>query len=210
MEYGPINGGRPVRYRDPVNLTMSEATVNSFRFCFAALMLATTYVTPAAGDRTNSSPIPFLGEKPGDAAITKKLVNEFRQFPAAERIALLEITLLCELDRGALSRRRLYDAWEKRCKKTEGIWNAKYRNVNDRRIIDVQMRLYYGLRLSLVRSSSDYFTQKETIARKVKRREDVADNVKEAVRQRKKLSGISTQILRFFFALRDLIDESQK
>jgi hypothetical protein len=184
--------------------------VNSFRFCFAALCLAAAYVTPAAADPAKISSIPFLGEKPGDTAILIKLVNDIRQFPAGERVALLEITLLCELDRGALSRRRLYDAWEKRCKKTEGIWNAKYRNIDDRRMIDLQMRLYYGRRLSLVQSSLGYFAQKETIARKVKRREDVTKDVKEAVRHRKKLSGISTQILRFFFALRDLINESRK
>ncbi|MCZ6812879.1 MAG: hypothetical protein O7F14_02370 [Alphaproteobacteria bacterium] len=189
---------------------MPEATVNSFRFCLAALFVVAASVTPAAADPAKTSSIPFLGEKPGDAAIRTKLVNDIRQFPAGERIALLEITLLCELDRPTLGRRSLYDAWEKRCKRTEGIWNAKYRKLDDRRMIDVQMRLYYGRRLSLVRSTLGYFTQKETIARKIRGREDVSKDVKEAVRRRKELIGISRQILRFFFTLRDLIAESRK
>jgi hypothetical protein len=184
--------------------------VNSFRLCFFAVFLSAAFVTAAAADPAKSSPNPFLGEKPGDAVITKELVNDIRKFSAGERIALLEITLLCELDRGALSRKRVYDAWEKRCKKTEDIWKTKHRTRNNGRMIDVQMRLYHGHRLSLAQSASRYFAQKETIARKVKRREDIAKDVKEAVRQRKKLSEVSTRILRFFFALRDLIADSQK
>jgi hypothetical protein len=187
-----------------------EAKVNSFRFCLAALFLAAACAGPAAADPVKTSPIPFFGDKPGDAAILRKLAGEIRQFPAGERVALMEITLLCELDRGALSRRKHYDAWEKRCKKTEAIWNAKYRKADDKRMIDVQMRLYSGLRRSLVQSSLGYFAQKETIAAKSKRREDVRKNVKEAVRQRKKISATSTRILRFFFALRDLVAKSQK
>ena len=181
------------------------------RFCLAVLFLAGACAGPAAAaDPAKTTPVPFLGEKPGDAAVMKKLADDIRQFPAGERVALMEITLLCELDRGALSRRKIYDAWEKRCKKTEALWNAKYRNGNDKRMMDVQMRLYYGRRIALVQSALGYFAQKETIARKVKRRENVAANVKEAVRLRKKLSAISTQILRFFFALRELVAQSQK
>jgi hypothetical protein len=39
--------------------------------------------------------------------------------------------LLCELDRATLLRKRPYDAWHKRCTKTEAIWNTKYRNMDD-------------------------------------------------------------------------------
>ena len=184
--------------------------MNSFRFCLAALFVAAAYITPAAADPAKTSSIPFLGEKPGDAAIRTKLVNDIRQFPAGERIALLEITLLCELDRPTLGRRSLYDAWEKRCKRTEGIWNAKYRKLDDRRMIDVQMRLYHGRKLSLARYSLDYFTKKVTIARKNRRREEVAKDVKDALRVRKRLFGVMGQILKFFFTLKDLFDESRR
>ena len=74
-------------------------------------------------------------------------------------------------------------------------------------MIDVQMRLYYGRRLSLVRSSLSYFAQKETIALKVRLGQDITKDVKDAVRLRKELFGISGQILRFFFALKDLFAE---
>ena len=151
-----------------------------------------------------------MGEKPGDSGVTKDLVNDIRQFSEGERKALLEITLLCELDRGALSRKREYTAWEKRCKKTEDHWKIKYRDKTRGRMIDIQMRHYHGRRVALVEAASRYFTQKEIIARKIKRRQDVKADVKEAVNQRKKLSEVSTEILRFFFALRDLIAESQK
>jgi len=184
--------------------------VDSFRLGFAALFLSAAIVASADADPGQDPSIAFLGEKPGDAAILKELSGDIRQFPAGERVALQEITLLCELDRGALSRKREYDRWEKRCKKTEEIWNTKYRTRNDGRMIDIQMRLYHDRRRSLIQSAALYFARKETIARKVRRREDVTDDVKEAVHQRKKVSEISTEILRFFFALRDLFAESQK
>ena len=176
----------------------------------AALLVAAAGVASAAAEPAASSSPRFLGEKPDDAVITKGLADDIRRISAAERVALLEITLLCELDRGALSRKRAYDPWERRCRKTEDIWNATHRTSNDSRVIDVQMRLYQARRRSLHRSALRYFMQKETIARKVKRREDVADDVKAAVRQRKDLSAKSTEILRFFFALRDLFAKSQK
>jgi predicted DNA-binding protein YlxM (UPF0122 family) len=184
--------------------------VDLLRLCFFALCLSVAFVTPAAAEPEKSPPNLFLGEKPGDVEILKALANDIRQFSAGERVALMEVTLLCELDRGALSRKRVYDTWLKRCKKTENIWNTKHRTRNDSRMIDAQMRLYLGRRLSLAQAASRYFIQKETIARKVKRREDVTNDVSEAVRLRKRLSGVSTQILRFFFALRDLVAESQK
>ncbi len=133
---------RIVHYRNPVNKTMPEAKLNTFRFCFAALFLAAAYLTPAAADPAKTSSIPFLGELPRDTAIEKKVANELRQFPAGELDALINIIHLCELNRANLARRQLYDAWQKRCQRTEKIWNTKYRNMNDRRMIDVQMRVY--------------------------------------------------------------------
>jgi hypothetical protein len=193
---------------------MLGATVHLFRFCFAALCfaaaIATAYAVPVMAASEKKSSIPFLGEKPKDPVLRTKLLNDIRQFPPGERIAVLEITLFCELDRQNLGRRKLYDAWTKRCKKNEAIWNTKYRQINDRRMIDAQMRLYAERRVSMAKFSSAYFTQKETIDKKVRRRRDVSKNVKEAVRQKKLLIQVSIQNLRFFFALRDLIDTAKK
>ena len=184
--------------------------MNSFRFCFAGLLLAAASVTAAAAAPAKTSPIPFLGEKPGDTAIEKMVANDIRRFPAGERDALLEIILSCELNRATLARRRLYDAWEKRCKKAENVWNAKYRNIDDRRMIDAQMRIYFARRLSLTRSSSGYFAQKEIIARKARRGQDITKDFKDVVRLRKELFGISGRILKFFFALKNLFAESRR
>lgn len=180
----------------------------SFRFWLAAWCLSAAFLTSAA-DPAKTSSTPFLGEKPGDRAIVQELTEDIRKFSEGERVALMEITLLCELDRGALSRKREYTAWEKRCKKTEAIWTTKYRTRNQSRMIDIQMRLYLDRSHSLSQAAALYFTTKETIARKVKRRENVAKDVKEGVRLRKKLSEISTDNLRFFFALRDLVAKSR-
>ena len=77
-------------------------------------------------------------------------------------------------------------------------------------MIDAQMRLYAERRVSMAKFSSEYFTQKEAIDKKVRRRGNVSTNVKEALRQKKLLIQVSIQNLRFFFALRDLIDTAKK
>jgi len=184
--------------------------VHLFRFWFAAFCLAAAYVIPAVAAPTKIAPVQFLGETPDDFVIRKKLIGDIRQFLAGERVALLEITLFCELDRQNLGRRSLYDAWDKRCKKNEAIWNTKYRRMNDSRMIDMQMRLYAERRFSMSRFSSGYFTEKEAIGRKVRRRGDISKHVKEALRQKKMLIQVSIQNLRFFFTLRDLIDAARK
>jgi hypothetical protein len=193
---------------------MLGTTVHSFRFCFAVLCFAAAfvpaYVVPAVAAPEKESSIPFLGEKPKDPVLRTKLLSDIRQFRPGEKVALQEVTLFCELDRQNLGRRKLYDAWTKRCKKHEANWNTKYRQINDRRMIDAQMRLYAERRVSMAKFSSAYFTQKETIDKKVRRRRDVSKNVKEAVRQKKLLIQVSIQNLRFFFALRDLIDTAKK
>jgi hypothetical protein len=184
--------------------------VGFYRLCFTALVLAVAYLASGPAQAAKPSATPFLGQGPGDAQIKEELINDIRRFPEAERVALLEITLLCEVDRAALSRKRLYDPWEKRCKKTEALWTTKYRTQNQNRMIDIQMRLYQDRRRSLSRTAARYFAQKATVARKVKRREDIRNDVKEAVRLRKKLAAISTEMLKFFFALRDIIAEAKK
>ena len=189
---------------------MPEAILKSFRLCFSALFLAAAYLTPAAADPAKTSSIPFLGELPRDTAIETKVVDDIRQFPAGELDALMNIIHLCELNRANLARRRLYDAWQKRCKRTEKIWITKYRNMNDRRMIDAQMRVYHGRRLSLIQAASNYFAQKDTIALKIRRGEDITQAVADALRLRKKLFGISDQIIKFFFALKDLFIESRR
>ena len=178
--------------------------------CCSAFVLSAVFFTSAAANPGKSTRVPFLGDSPGDTAIKKELVGDFRRFSEAERVAVLEITLLCELDRGALSRKREYDRWEKRCKKTEALWTTKYRTRHESRMIDIQMHLYLDRRRSMSRSATRYFAQKAVIARKVKRRQDTAKDVKDAVRYRKMVSETSTEILRFFFALRDLIAEARK
>ena len=184
--------------------------MKSFRFCFAAIFMAAAYLTPAAAAPAKTSSVPFLGELPRDTAIETKVVDDIRQFPAGELDALMNIIHLCELNRANLARRRLYDSWQKRCKRTEKIWNTKYRNMDDRRMIDAQMRVYHGRRLSLIQASFDYFAQKDTIALKIRRGEDITQAVADAVRLRKKLFGISDQIIKFFFALKDLFIESRR
>ena len=77
-------------------------------------------------------------------------------------------------------------------------------------MIDKQMRHYAARRVSMARFSSGYFDQKEAIDQKVRRRGDVSQNVKEALRQKKLLIQVSIQNLRFFFARRDLIDKAKK
>ncbi|MFT5539655.1 MAG: hypothetical protein ACI82H_001178, partial [Alphaproteobacteria bacterium] len=193
-----------------INLTMLGVTVHSFRFWFAAFCLAAAFVTPAVAAPAKMSTVPFLGEKPKDPALRTKLTRDIRQFRAGEQVALQEITLFCELDRQNLGRRSLYDAWNKRCKNREAIWNTKYRQKGEGRMIDMQMRLYAERRLAMAKFSSGYFTEKEAIGKKVRRRGDVARHVKEALRQKKMLIQVSLQNLRFFFALRDLIDAAQK
>jgi hypothetical protein len=178
--------------------------VHSFRFYFAALCVAAALASPAGAEP------PFLGVKPDDVMLRKALTHDIRQFPPGEKVALQEITLFCELDRQNLGRRSLYDAWDKRCKKHEAIWNSKYRQAGDRRMIDKQMRHYAARRVSMARFSSGYFDQKEAIDKKVRRRGDVSKNVKEALQQKKLLIEVSIQNLRFFFALRDFIDQAQK
>jgi len=189
---------------------MAEETMNSFGYCFAALLFAAAPVAAAPAEPGNPSSIPFLGENPGDAAVKIKVADDIRRFSAGERAALLEIVLSCELNRSILGRRRTYDAWQKGCQKAEAFWNAKYRQRDDRRMIDVQMRIYHGRKLSLTRISLDYFTRKETIARKNRRREDVANDIKGALRLRKQLFAEMAQILKFFFALKDLFAESRR
>ena len=184
--------------------------MNSFGYCFAALLFAAAPVAAAPAEPGNPSSIPFLGENPGDAAVKIKVADDIRRFSAGERAALLEIVLSCELNRSILGRRRTYDAWQKGCQKAEAFWNAKYRQRDDRRMIDVQMRIYHGRKLSLTRISLDYFTRKETIARKNRRREDVANDIKGALRLRKQLFAEMAQILKFFFALKDFFAESRR
>ena len=77
-------------------------------------------------------------------------------------------------------------------------------------MIDAQMRVYHGRRLLLIQASSDYFAQKDTIALKIRRGEDFTQAVADAVRLRKKLFGISDQILKFFFALKDVMVASRR
>ena len=184
--------------------------MNSFRFCLAALLLAAAYVPPAAPAPAKNSSIPFLGEKPGDAAIKTKVANDIRQFRAGEGAALLEIVLSCELNRSILGRRRTYDSWQIRCNKAEEFWNAKYRQLDGRRMIDVQMRLYHGRKLSLARLSLAYFATKETIARKNRRRQDVTKDVKDALKLRRQLFGELGKILKFFFTLKDLFAAARR
>ncbi len=184
--------------------------MHSFRFWFAAFCLAAAFVAPVVAAPAKMSPVPFLGEKPKDAVLRTKLISDIRQFRAGEQVALQEITLFCELDRQNLGRRSLYVAWNKRCKNRETIWNSKYRHKGEGRMIDMQMRLYAERRLSMAQFSSGYFTEKEAIGPKVRRRGDVAKHVKEALRQKKMLIQVSIQNLRFFFALRDLIDQAKK
>lgn len=182
----------------------------SIWFFLAVLFIPVTFVAPASAAPEDGSSIPFLGAQPGSSAITKELEKEIRQLSEGEHDALLEIIHLCEVDRGALSRKRLYAEWETRCKKSEGHWIAKYRRTDRRRMIDIQMRHYHDRQLALSQVASRYFAEREIIARKRKLRQDVKSHVKEAVVQRKKLAAISTDILRFFFAVKDLMAEAKK
>jgi hypothetical protein len=184
--------------------------VGAIRVSLSALLLSLALAAAAAGNTPNRSQVPFFGQGPDDAHLKKELMDDIRRFAEAERVAVLEITLLCEVDRAALSHKGHYDPWERRCTKTEALWADKYRTRHENRMIDIQMRLYLERRQALHETAERYFAQKADITRKRKRREDIRADVKEAVRLRKQLAAISTEMLKFFFALRDLFAEVHK
>jgi hypothetical protein len=163
---------------------------------------------PAAADPATTPPTPFLGEQPDNAKVKAALLGDIRRFAPGELEALLKITLLCELDRATLSRRKIFDPWQKRCTATENDWKAKYRKTDTSRMLDEQMRLYFVRRVSLIQTADKYFTGKETIELKKRQGKSIKKDVDATVELRKELSLISSETLRFFFALRDLADEA--
>jgi hypothetical protein len=163
---------------------------------------------PAVADPTTTPAMPFLGEQPDNAKVKAGILADIRRFAPGERDALLKITLLCELDRATLSRRKIFDPWQKRCAATEEQWKLKYRKAAPGRMLDEQMRLYFIRSLSLTQTADKYFTGKETIELKKRQGKSIRKDVDATVELRKELSLISSETLRFFFALRDLADEA--
>ncbi|MGE0650970.1 MAG: hypothetical protein AB7P12_04370 [Alphaproteobacteria bacterium] len=163
---------------------------------------------PAVADPAATPTLPFLGEKPDNATVKAGILADIRGFAPDERDALLKITLLCELDRATLSRRKIFDPWQKRCAATEDQWKAKYRKAAPGRMLDEQMQLYFARSLSLTQTADKYFTGKETIELKKRQGKSIRKDVDATVELRKELSLISSETLRFFFALRDLADEA--
>jgi hypothetical protein len=154
--------------------------------------------------------LPFLGEQPGNAAAKAGVLGDMRRFAPGELDALMEITLLCELDRATLSRRGIFEPWEKRCTMAESKWQAGYGKATSPRSTDEQMRLYFVRRLSLRRAASDYFAAKDAIELNRQQRKNIRKDVEAAVKLRKEVSMISAEMLKFFFALRDLADQSRR
>ncbi|MQA66262.1 MAG: hypothetical protein GEU76_10235 [Alphaproteobacteria bacterium] len=163
---------------------------------------------PAAADPTTTPAMPFLGEQPDNAKVKAGILGDIRRFAPGELDTLLKITLLCELDRATLSRRKIFDPWQKRCTMTENRWKSKYRKAAVTRMLDEQMRLYFVRRVSLIQTADKYFTGKETIELKKRQGKSIRKDVDATVELRKELSLISSETLRFFFALRDLADEA--
>ncbi len=164
----------------------------------------------AASDPATAPVMAFLGEQPDNAVIKAKVLQDIRRAPPGELDALMEITLLCEVDRGALSRRKIFEPWLKRCAATEEKWVAKYRKTTAPRSIDEQMRLYFVHRLSLGHATTDYFAAIDAINLKRQQRKKMRGDVERAVKLRKDISFISTKMLKFFFALRDLADKASR
>lgn len=152
----------------------------------------------------------YLGDKPSNRAVTDALRDELRRLPATERKALMEVTLLCELDKPTLSRLEVYAPWEKRCRTTEAAWTTAFHSPAAFPAITAQMKIYLVRRARLTRTAADYFAARDAIDRKRQRRENIRQDFTAAVALRKEISIISGEMLKFFFALRDLADEARK
>jgi hypothetical protein len=182
------------------------------------LILSALSPPAAAGDpatatapATNTSPVmPFLGAAPDNATLKAALIGDISRFPPGERVALMEITLLCELDRGGLSRRKIFLPWQKRCRATEAIWTGKYRRTAAPRAIDDQMRLYFARRHSLWQTVSNYIDARDAIDLKRRQHKNTRQDVETAVRLRKEIAVKSTEVLNFIFALRDLANKPRR
>jgi hypothetical protein len=190
--------------------TQKDATMLRIATLIALILsgIIPVRMLPAAADPTTTPPTPFLGEQPDNAKVKAGILGDIRRFAPGELDALLKITLLCELDRATLSRRKIFDPWQKRCTATENDWKAKYRKTDTSRMLDEQMRLYFVRGVSLIQTADKYFTGKEAIELKKRQGKSIKKDVDATVELRKELSLISSETLRFFFALRDLADEA--
>jgi hypothetical protein len=190
--------------------TQKDATMLRIATLIALILsgISPVWMLPAAADPATTPAMPFLGEQPDNAKVKAGILGDIRRFAPGELDALLKITLLCELDRATLSRRKIFDPWQKRCTATEEQWKSKYHRAAASRMLDEQMRLYFVRSLSLTQTADKYFTGKETIELKKRRGESIKKDVEATVELRKELSLISSEMLRFFFALRDLADEA--
>jgi hypothetical protein len=203
-EKSPVPGAT-LTHRTPKDATMLRIAIVIALMLSGALSVRTL---PAAADPVAMPAMPFLGEQPDNARVKAGILADIRRFAPGERDALLKITLLCELDRATLSRRKIFDPWQKRCAATEEQWKSKYRKAAPGRMLDEQMRLYFARSLSLTQTADKYFTGKEAIEIKKRQGKSIRKDVDATVELRKDLSLISSETLRFFFALRDLADEA--
>ena len=175
----------------------------------AAFCAATAVALYTATPTRAADPV-YLGDQPGNRAVADKLRGELRRLPAPERKALMEVTLLCELDKPTLSRLEVYAPWEKRCLTTEAAWTTAFRTPAAFPAVAAQMKIYLDRRARLTRTAADYFAARDAIDRKRQKRENIRQDVTAAVLLRKDISIISGEMLKFFFALRDLADEARK
>ena len=152
----------------------------------------------------------YLGDQPGNRAVADTLRDELRRLPAPESKALMEVTLLCELDKPTLSRIEVYAPWEKRCRTTEAAWEHAFRAPTVFPALAAQMKIYLDRRARLSRTAAEYFAARDAIDRKRQKRENIRQDVAAAVTLRKDISVISAEMLKFFFALRDLADDARK